>query len=98
MKIKTIDNQVKTWVDKTFGNTYFSSRITLNFGMKDQKEFRVPFEYGYSSFDFKAFDIISKNSENLTPQNVRDLVRNKDIIYRENINPSKRIEVKAWGE
>jgi hypothetical protein len=47
MKIKTIDVNAKEWFDKVNGNSYFSGVITLNYGMKDVKEFIMMFQYGY---------------------------------------------------
>lgn len=47
MKIKTIDIQAKEWFDKVNGNSYFSANITLNYGMKNQKSYSLPFQYGY---------------------------------------------------
>ena len=47
MKIKTIDITALEWFDKVNGNSYFSATVTLNFGMKDQKNIALPFQYGY---------------------------------------------------
>ncbi len=47
MKIKTIDINAKEWFDKANGNSYFSGVVTVNFGMKNQKEYEMPFQYGY---------------------------------------------------
>ena len=47
MKIKTIDVNAKEWFDKANGNSYFSCNITINFGMKNQKNLFIPFQYGY---------------------------------------------------
>lgn len=49
MKIKTIDIQAKEWFDKTYGNSYFSANVTLNYGMKTEKSIYLPFQYGYGS-------------------------------------------------
>ena len=46
-KIKTIDIQAKEWFDKVNGNSYFSARVTINFGMKTENTVIVPFQYGY---------------------------------------------------
>lgn len=47
MKIKTIDVQAKEWFDKVNGNSYFGALVTINYGMKTQKQFSLPFQYGY---------------------------------------------------
>ena len=39
MIIKTIDLQAKEWFDKVNGNSYFSAKIILNYGMKKKVEF-----------------------------------------------------------
>jgi len=49
MKIKTIDITAKQWFDKANGNSYFSAQVTLDFGMKTQKIFRLPYQYGYGN-------------------------------------------------
>jgi hypothetical protein len=49
MKTKTIDIQAKEWFDKVNGNSYFAGTITLNFGMKNEETFLMPFQYGYGS-------------------------------------------------
>ncbi len=49
MKIKTIDINAKEWFDKVNGNSYFSANITLNYGTKSQKDYKLPFQYGYGS-------------------------------------------------
>lgn len=46
MKIKTIDVNALEWFDKVYGNSYFSGTITLNYGMKNAKEYKMPFQYG----------------------------------------------------
>lgn len=46
-KVKTIDIQAKEWFDKVNGNSYFAGEITVNFGLKDEQRFVMPFQYGY---------------------------------------------------
>lgn len=47
MTIKTIDVTAKEWFDKVNGNSYFSARVVLNYGMDDAVSFAIPFQYGY---------------------------------------------------
>ena len=55
MKVKTIDVNAKEWFDRINGNSYFSGTVTVNFGMKDQKEFVMPAQYGYGNqFEYEA--------------------------------------------
>lgn len=98
MKIKTIDSNTKTWFDKVNGNTYFSTIIILNYGLKDQKEFKIPFKYGYSSFDFETTKFLVK--EKLLPENLnsRYSLREAGIIFRQfTKNGCKKKEVVEWG-
>ena len=46
-QLKTIDIEAKEWRDKINGNSYFSSDITLNYGMDNQEIIKLPFQYGY---------------------------------------------------
>lgn len=48
MKIRTIDINAKEWFDKLNGNSYFAGTVTINYGMKSEKSFILPFQYGYS--------------------------------------------------
>ena len=49
MKIKTIDINIKEWFDRINGNSYFAGIITVNFGMSNQANYKMPFQYGYGS-------------------------------------------------
>ena len=46
-QLKTIDINAKEWRDKINGNSYFSSNVTLNHGMENEKVIKLPFQYGY---------------------------------------------------
>ena len=66
LKIKTIDVQAKQWFDKVNGNSYFSAIITLNFGLKNQKQIGLPFQYGYGSqYEYEAMHVLQ--TENYLP-------------------------------
>lgn len=52
--IKTIDVDAKEWFDKVNGNSYFSGTITINYGMKDEKIIKMPYEYGYGDYYTQA--------------------------------------------
>ena len=106
MNIKTIDITTTTWWDKVNGNTYFSSRITLNYGMEDVKEIKLPFQYGYGSQDeqeAKAELIkqdILKIPNTCTKFDALSMIcRESGIIYRHTkIENCKKKEVKEYGE
>ena len=61
-EVKTIDIQAKEWFDKVNGNSYFSARIFLNYGMQDATDCFLPFQYGYGSH---YIDMASKELEKL---------------------------------
>jgi len=87
--IKTIDIQAKEWFDKTYGNSYFSAEITINYGLKSQKTFYVPFEYGYGShFEDVCFKKIKKEINKKIFKNSSKMLslwsfcRDHNIVYR----------------
>lgn len=90
--MKTIDIQGKEWRDKVNGNSYCSVRVTIDYGMKTQKELRVPFTYGYGEYYRQAaFELLRE----------RGILKGKlsdKVIVRSNIqrNCLKR-DVIAWG-
>ena len=45
--LKTIDINAKEWFDSVNGNSYFSSKVTLNYGLHNEKSIKLPFQYGY---------------------------------------------------
>lgn len=47
--IKTIDVIALEWFDKINGNSYFAGTVTTNFGMDDEKTYKMPYQYGYGS-------------------------------------------------
>ena len=46
-KIKTIDVNCLEWFDKINGNSYFAATVILNYQMKTEKRFILPYQYGY---------------------------------------------------
>lgn len=47
MNIKTIDVNAKEWRDRTYGNSYFSAVVVINYRMEGSASFKIPFQYGY---------------------------------------------------
>lgn len=97
--MKTIDIQAKEWCDKVNGNSYCAVRVTIDYGMPTEKEFRVPFTYGYDNYyEQAAFELLQeKGLIHETEYHMR-MIRNRGIIVRSNIqrNCLKR-DVMAWG-
>ena len=98
MKIKTIDINAKEWFDKINGNSYFAGTITLNYGMKDEKTFLMPFQYGYgSSYEQEAKAILTEfNLISLKWfESLKIHCRENNIIYRSSIiDKCKKRELK----
>jgi uncharacterized protein YdgA (DUF945 family) len=61
MIVKTIDINTKEWFDKINGNSYFSANVTLNYGLNDSVNIKIPFQYGYG--DHSKYVCIKKLNE-----------------------------------
>lgn len=48
-QVKTIDINALEWFDKVNGNSYFAGTVTVNYGMKNETKFIMPYQYGYGS-------------------------------------------------
>ena len=60
-QLKTIDIEAKEWRDKINGNSYFSSDVTLNYGMDSQEIIKLPFQYGYGDqYYFSSLEEVKK--------------------------------------
>ncbi len=63
MNIKTLIITGKQWFDRVNGNSYFSARCTVNFGLPDEYFFAVPFQYGYDSqFEYACYQRLSEST------------------------------------
>lgn len=61
-KLRTVDVAAYEWFDRVNGNSYFAGRVTVNFGMRGEQTFVLPFQYGYGDhYRWKAFDLLVKN-------------------------------------
>lgn len=61
MKIKTIDITALEWFDKVNGNSYFAGTVTVNYGLPDAKELKMPFRYGYGDhYKDMGFELLRK--------------------------------------
>lgn len=101
MKIKTIDVQAKEWRDRVNGNSYFSALVVLNYGMRTEKRFRLPFQYGYGNhYEYMAFQKLKKEGYIKGEDTCPSLAyRDAGIIYRASIQEGcKQRDTKQWGE
>lgn len=63
-KIQTIDISALEWFDKSAGNSYFAGTITINFGMPDQRNYIMPYQYGYGEhYTHAAAELLQQNGE-----------------------------------
>ena len=46
-ELKTIDIVSLGYRDTVYGNSYFSSNVILNHGLKNSIQLKIPFQYGY---------------------------------------------------
>lgn len=87
MKIKTIDVNALEWFDKINGNSYFAGYITVNYGMKSEKTYPMPLQYGYgSSYEYQAFKILEKEGyfKNMNISHLWQVI-NHGVILRSDI-------------
>ena len=99
--IKTVDIQGKHWFDKVNGNSYFSARVTINYGMEGARTYYVPFEYGYG--EQYIYASLSKLADwgLIDRDNVQQGhwgLKERGVIVRYSIMDAKKAEVKAWGK
>lgn len=106
-RVKTIDLSTIEWHDKRYGNTYFASRVTVNFGLKSERTFYVPFQYGYGSHseyvaarviaaEYPSLGVVSDRT--LMHTNIRFACSENGVIYRNTTKPGLKREVKSYGK
>jgi len=103
---KTIDVQAKEWFDRINGNSYFSARVTVNYGMADEKTYRLPYQYGYGDqYMAEAAVILDESGDVPNPIQEHGGRRLLSLICRESgviLRYSKernclQRDVKRWG-
>jgi hypothetical protein len=83
--MKTLDIQALTWFDKVNGNSYFSALITVDFGTENEKEIKLPFQYGYGNqFEYESVKALKENG--FLPEKLNDHLqsycKDNNIILR----------------
>lgn len=83
-EIKTIDVLTLLWWDRTYGNTYFAGKVTINYGMESEETFKIPFQYGDDSMcQNHAFKELQKKEYiPVTNQSAWQYYRENNIIVR----------------
>lgn len=87
MKVKTIDIIALEWFDKANGNSYFAGNVTVNYGMKTEKTYPIPFQYGYGDqYQYAGMYILDDNKIINIPDRQRFTVwtycKDNNIILR----------------
>ena len=85
--MKTIDINAKEWRDKINGNSYFSGLVIIDFGMKSEEVFLMPFQYGYGSqYEQEAKGILTyANKISTQYETLYSYCKRENIILRSNI-------------
>tara|TARA_Y100001949_G_C15827606_1_gene260612 strand:+ start:323 stop:646 length:324 start_codon:yes stop_codon:yes gene_type:complete len=85
--IKTIDINAKEWRDKINGNSYFAGIITLNYEMKNEETFLMPYQYGYGSeYENEAKGVLTfANKISPDYETLYSYCKRENIILRSNI-------------
>lgn len=100
MKIKTIDVTALEWFDRINGNSYFSARVTLNYGMKTEKTVYLPFQYGYGDH-YQDCAARALSDQGLIEIDDRTALwawcKDHGAIYRYSKTDALKRDVKAFG-
>lgn len=98
-KIHAINIQAKQWLDKTYGNTYFSARVTVVYDLLEDKTFILPFQYGYGDqYLYEARKVLKENKILDTDLPLTRYCRENKISLFYNISNEKQRDCKAWGK
>lgn len=101
-KLKTVDIHSKEWRDKVNGNTYFASRVVLNYGMSDEKTLYVEFQYGdgYSMGDQVAFNLVKPYLPEGCKATAFYQLRDQYMVLTRRSTEKNCLQrdVKAWGK
>ena len=90
---KTIDVNGKEWFDKTYGNSYFSAVVTMDYLLPSQRTILLPFQYGYGdSYTQAAAEALGLKAP------LSYSAREAGIMLRASIERGcLQRDVKAWG-
>jgi len=66
--MKTLDIKAKEWFDKVNGNSYFAAIITVDYALPTEKQFKLPFQYGYGNqFEYESTKELQRQNVLPTP-------------------------------
>jgi hypothetical protein len=90
--IKTLDVKTLEWFDKVNGNSYFAGHVIVNYGMSDERKYKMPFQYGYGEQNrYEAVNVLNENEG--TKYAIHEL-RDAGIICRFSKQSAKKSELK----
>lgn len=95
MNFKTLDLNARTWFDKINGNSYFSAKLVLDYGKETQREYFLPFQYGYGEqYQYEALNELKRAGE--VPDNLGALwqLREAGVIIRTSKKDTLKRELK----
>lgn len=96
--MKTLDINSKTWFDKINGNSYFASKLIIDYGTEKEKTIKLPFQYGYGSQDeSEAKAVLTEKNLISTDygQSLKKYCEDNGIIFRHIMQKNcKKIELK----
>lgn len=97
LKVKTIDVKALEWFDRVNGNSYFAGEVTVNFGLKTEKTFIMPFQYGYGDhYKDMALKLLKENKLVNDVDRLWEL-RDKGVILRYNkVENCKKRDLKEF--
>jgi hypothetical protein len=102
MNIKTLDLIAKIWLDRPNGNRYFTAQLTINFQLKGERTFYMPFDKCMNqSYEYEAVKVLIR--EGLIPatyegRNLWSVCHDEKIIKRVTAyEKCKRKDVEAFG-
>ena len=97
MKTKTIEINAREWFDNKNGNSYFCGTVLLNYGLKSEETFLMPFQYGYGSqYECEAKAILTQfNKISIDNENLRMYCERMNIkLIRSIVRGCKQRELK----
>lgn len=97
--VKTVDINAFQWFDKINGNSYFAGTVCVNFGLPNQLNFNMPFQYGYGdSYQYEALKVLKEHKLTID-EDINHLwhLRENGVILRTNkITGCKKRELKEF--
>jgi hypothetical protein len=94
-KFKTLDLNARTWFDKVNGNSYFSAKLVLDYGTEAQREYFLPFQYGYGDqYQYEALNELKRAGEIAENIGALWLLRDDGVILRTSKKDTLKRELK----